>query len=78
MTTIIKTPMTTTAYSWEYNGDSYRREFYSYGSITTYKNGCHAQYSECGWRFIEIYEFQFLTNLASQNIEYTKTVIEHN
>lgn len=71
------TAITTTTYAWDYNGNSYRREFYSYGSITTYKNDCHVQYSECGWRFIEIYEFQFLTNLASQNIEYTKTVIEH-
>lgn len=69
---------TTTTFAYELNGKSFRREFFSLGSITHYCENRMAHYAECNWRFLEIYQFQFETELAAKQVAYTKTVTEEN
>jgi hypothetical protein len=68
--------MTTTTYTYDFNGKSFTREFCSLGSITIYVNGLHARYYDCGSVGLFMAETQFLFQLAEQNVEYTKTVAE--
>jgi hypothetical protein len=69
---------TTTTFSYQLNGKSFKREFFSLGSITHYCENRMAHYAECNWRFLEIYQFQFETELVAKEVEYTKSIVENN
>jgi hypothetical protein len=66
--------MTTTSYTYDFNGKSFRREFCSLGSITIYVNDLNARYYDCGSIGLFMAENQFLMQLAEQNVNYTKEV----
>ena len=68
--------MTTTSYTYNYEGAQFTRKFSSLGAVTDYKVECFIREQQCGSIGLAIIEFQFLTLLADKNVSYLKSVTE--